>query len=155
MALLLSPRSFERTCPGDLWILSLISKLSCRLADLAAVDNPLDVDTESITGNLATLRNQLQEFIPRVVIEVACACAPGLVLMVHVYAKTRRRRPEQLAEQCTAIVCFVHDTGKFATHCDERARDMKRVYVYVSGIYGCNFHPGSTCTVCKASPIVG
>jgi hypothetical protein len=119
----------------DLWILS--SKLSS-LADLSAVKAPVDVDPESIIANLEDLRNELQGFMPRIDAEVVCESKD-------------MDEQEATSEQRAALKCLVHAAEKNAALCDERAKNMKRV----SSIYGCNFHPGTTCSVCDASPIIG
>jgi hypothetical protein len=126
----------------DLWVLA--SKLAS-LADLAAVKTPIDVEPETIISTLDTLRVELQEFLPRVSATMVCACGDAGE------CKCEDEEKEARADQRTALLCLVHAAERNVTLCDERAREVKRV----AGIYGCNFHPGTTCSVCDASPIVG
>jgi hypothetical protein len=126
----------------ELWVLT--SKLSC-LADLAAIETPIDIDTDTILANLAELQIEVQAFLPKItaIAAVACACTKE--------CKCNDEKKEAAAEQRTALLCLVHAAERKVALCDERAREMKRV----SNIYGCNFHPQSACSVCDSSPIIG
>jgi hypothetical protein len=126
----------------DMWIVS--SKLAC-LADLAALEIPVDVDTDAITNHLVELRQDLQGFMPRIeACLVACGCGER-------GCRCDDEEKEGRSEQHAALLSLVHAAELNAALCDERAREFKRV----SSIYGCNFHPNTTCSSCNVSPIIG